>query len=337
MRLVCGDIGGTHARLAAFEIVPRELGGASLTAAGERQYASREHANLEQIVRTFQEELPGDYTVGAFGLPGPVRDGRCRTTNLPWLVDAEGLAAAGSLQRVLLLNDLEASAWALDALPAESLRVLTRGEPTVMGNAALIAAGTGLGEAGLAWDGVRRRPFATEGGHASFAPTNDLELALLEFLLERFEHVSWERLLSGPGLVHIYEFLCEHRGARLGPWLEEADERGGDLAARISRAGLEGRDDLAAEALDVFVRLYGAEAGNLALKTMATAGIYLGGGIAPKILPKLEDGAFLEAFVAKGRMRPLLEAIPVTVVLDENAALMGAARAALASVPRPRT
>lgn len=321
MRLLAGDIGGTNTRLASFEVAD----GTDLRLAREEAYPSREHADFRALVESFLAGEPEHPDRACFGIAGPVRDGRAKVTNLPWTVDAAELAAELAIPRVALLNDLEAFAWALEALPASSLEVLAPGEPAAEGNAALISAGTGLGEAGLAWDGRRRRPFATEGGHASFAPQGELEISLLRYLGRRYGHVSWERVVSGPGLVGIHEFLREHRRTPAPGWLAE-ELAAGDPAAAISKAALEGRDEIAAEALDLFVRGLGAEAGNLALKVMATAGVYLGGGIAPKILPRLRQPAFLEAFRAKGRMQPLLEAMPVTVVSEDGAALLGAAR-----------
>ncbi|HSM97459.1 MAG TPA: glucokinase, partial [Gallionella sp.] len=217
----------------------------------------------------------------------------------------------------------------LPALNKDDLLTLHAGAPDdggigTGGNAAVIAAGTGLGEAGLFWDGQRYRPFATEGGHASFSPGNDLEIALLRHLQQRHGHVSWERVVSGPGLVGLHEFLCLHRGVALPGWLRQEMEQG-DAAAGIAAAALSERDGLCVEALDWFVRLYGAEAGNLALKVMSRGGVYLGGGIAPKILPVLQSGRFLEGFFSKGRMRPLLEAMTVRVILNDRAALYGPA------------
>lgn len=326
MRALAGDVGGTNTRLASFEVGVAGGSGrgrASLRLDREETYPSREHAGLEAIVESFLAgEQPPERA--CFGIAGPVRDGRCQATNLAWVVDAAQLAAALRIVQVALINDLEAFAWGIDELPASSLAPLAAGDPDAHGNAALIAAGTGLGEAGLAWDGHRRRPFATEGGHTSFAPQGEVESELLRYLAERHGHVSWERVVSGPGLVGIHAFLCEHRRAPAPGWLAEELEAG-DPAAAISQAALDGRDEIAVEALDLFVRCFGAEAGNLALKVMATAGVYLGGGIAPKLLERLRAPDYLEAFRAKGRMRPLLEAMPVTVVLDEDAALLGAA------------
>lgn len=326
--ILAGDIGGTNTRLALYERAagtPRRV--------RLHSYLSREHGDLGELLNDFCVGA-GTVSAACFGIAGPVRGGRCQATNLPWVIDAAVLGRSLGTERVALLNDLEAHAWALDGLAPAEVRVLAPGAPDPEGNAALIAAGTGLGQAGLAWDGRHRRPFATEGGHSTFAPRDTLERKLSAFLERRFEHVSWERVLSGPGLVAIHEFLSELRSEPAPSWLAE-EMRSGDPAAAIAHAGLGGRSEVASDALDLFVTLYGAEAGNLALKTMATAGVWVGGGIAPKILPRLEEPRFLAAFSAKGRMRPLLEAMPVAVILSDDTALDGAARYAGAELLEP--
>jgi glucokinase len=252
------------------------------------------------------------------------------TPNLPWVVDAHELARDLKVPSVRLLNDLEANAYGIAALDAQDFVTLNPGAPGATGNAAVISVGTGLGEAGLFWNGETHLPFACEGGHADFAPRNALEAELMLWLQARHGRVSYERVLSGPGLLSIYEFLRDTGKGSEAPELREA-LRQGDGPAAISAAGLEGRDALCVKALDLFVSLYGAEAGNLALKVMATGGVYIGGGIAPKILKKLQAPAFLEAFADKGRMRPLLEAMPVKVITKDTAALLGAARVAAMS------
>lgn len=320
MKILVGDIGGTKTRLAVYEV-----GEGTYHRRAEEVYASAAHRCLEEIAQAFLAGIGTTCQRACFGIAGPVRGGRSRTTNLPWWVEAGELCRVLEIPQVALLNDLEAAAYAIGALPPESLEVLAEGDPDPTGNAALISAGTGLGQAGLAWDGHRLRPFATEGGHTSFAPTDELEVGLLRHLAQHTEHVSWERVLSGPGLVALYTFLRNQRRVPEPPWLTDA-LRDGDPAAAISNAALEGRCEVCHEALERFVRLYGAEAGNLALKTMATAGVFVGGGIAVKILPRLATSSFLDAFRAKGRMRPLLEAMPVSVILDDHAPLLGAAR-----------
>jgi glucokinase len=321
MIILSGDVGGTKTRLALFE-----ARGNRLDLDTEQTFASRDYPSLEGIAEGFLKGRRGRVDGACFGIPGPVRDGRAEVTNLPWLVEAGRLAKELGIPAVALLNDLEALGHGVLALEESELRVLHRGTPDATGNAGLIAAGTGLGEAGLFRDGEALRPFPSEGGHADFAPSTDLEIELLRHLRGRFGgHVSWERVLSGPGLVNIYGFLREHRGSAEPSWLTE-QMRGGDPAAAVSQAGLAGRCPVCSEALDVFVRLYGAEAGNLALKLKATAGVYVGGGIAPKILERLEGPGFIDAFRAKGRMSSLLQDVPVRVVLSDRAVLLGPAR-----------
>ncbi len=315
--ILAGDVGGTTTRLVFFR--------ADLTPILTHSFRSLEHAGLSEIVRQFVSEARLPVERASFGVAGPVRDGRSKITNLPWVVDARDLARQLGLESVGLINDLEANAYGIAVLRPEDLLLLSPGSPDSTGNAALIAAGTGLGEAGLYWDGKEHRPFACEGGHATFAPRSELEIDLLRHLMGRIEHVSWESILSGRGLQRVYEFLRDSGRGKEPRWLAEK-MRHEDPAAAISQAGLQGECDLCAQALDLFVSLYGSEAGNLALKVMATGGLYVGGGIAPKILQKMRDASFLEAFRAKGPMRPLLEAMPVRVILNEATALIGAAR-----------
>ncbi len=317
-----GDIGGTHTRLAVFGDDGRRAPDGA-----KHEYPSREHAGLDEIVRQFASDTGVHPTAACFGVAGPVRNGRCVATNLPWIIDAAVLGRELDTP-TWVINDLEAFAWGLASLAPDELIALSPGADDATGNAAVVAAGTGLGEAGLYWDGRQHEPFATEGGHASFAPTDEVEVALLRWLQGRFgQHVSWERVVSGPGLVSVYEFLRDTGRGEEPPWLAEA-MRGGDPGAAIAEAALDGRSPLAVEALHRFVSLYGREASNFALKVMATGGVYLGGGIAPRILPKLRDGTFLASFLDKGRMRPLLEAMPVRVVLNDQAGLLGAGRCA---------
>ena len=325
---LAGDIGGTKTHLAVVEV-----DGTRVLIKREATYPSSAYAMFEELLGDFLSgaDIPRH---AAFGIAGPVGGRVVQTTNLPWYIDADALQRQFGLAHCTLLNDLEATAYGLPALGADDVLTLQAGVLNACGNAAVIAAGTGLGEAGLYWDGVQHHPFATEGGHASFSPGDELEIALLQYLQQRHRHVSWERVVSGMGLLSLHEFLRTYRHAAAPQWLIEEMENG-DAAAVIADAALSGRDEICAETLHRFVRLYGAEAGNLALKVMSRGGLYLGGGIAPKILPLLQDGTFLDAFLNKGRMRPLLEAMPVRVILNDRAALLGAAlRAAqLADVP----
>jgi glucokinase len=321
--ILAGDIGGTNARLAYFQ--PKN---GHFELVSERVFPSREHRELGEIVTRFLDESGTRPEAACFGIAGPVRNGRVETSNLPWVIEQSILAKQIHLPATLLINDLEASAWGIGALSKGDLVTLNVGGATIAGNQAVVAPGTGLGEAGLFWDGTRHHVFACEGGHTDFAPQGELQIELLRYLTKRSGHVSYERILSGPGLVNVYEFLSESGCGKESEALAAA-MKVGDPAAEISHAALSGKDDLAAHAMDIWVAVYGAEASNLALKIMATGGLFLAGGITPKILPKLQDPLFMKAFLEKGRLRPLVEAMPVHVVMNEKAGLLGAARCAV--------
>jgi len=327
--ILAGDIGGTSARLARFE-----LEGGRLRTDKVERYASRNYRGLGEIVRAFMGTQKGEISIAAFGIPGPVRSGEAITPNLPWVVKRAELAAGLGIDAVWLLNDLEANAYGLPLLEPEDFAPINAGRADPQGNLAVVSAGTGLGEAGAVWNGRRHEPFAGEGGHASFAPRNELEAELLLHLHRRIGHVSWERVVSGPGLSRIYEFLRDSGRGTEQPAVREA-MRSGDPASVISESALAGRCALCADALDLFVSLYAAEAGNFALKILATGGVYLGGGIAPKIVGKLRTPEFMDSFSDKGRMRDFLEDIPVSVILNDEAALLGAARFAALSAGLP--
>jgi glucokinase len=318
--ILAADIGGTSSRIGVFE-----LEGARVRSVTEAVYSSRGHAGLDEIVGAFLSSHRPQVDRAGFAVAGPVIGGRVEAPNLPWAVDARSLARAVGLPAVGLLNDLEANAHGIPLLEDKDFLVLNPGAPDASGNRAVISAGTGLGEAGVYWDGREHHPFAGEGGHADFAPHTDVEVELLVHLRKRFgPHVSWERVVSGPGLTGIYEFLRDTGRGAEPAWLRDA-LRAGDPPAVISRAAREGTSEICARALSIFVSAYGAEAGNLALKVLATGGVYVGGGIAPKIAETLQR-PFMDAFVAKGRMRRLLEAVPVRVILNDRTALLGAAR-----------
>ncbi len=320
--ILVGDIGGTSTRLAAFEIRDSRL-----IVAAEETFPSCRYDGLEEIAAAFVGRRKLDINCACFGIAGPVLNGCVKTPNLAWTVEAAVLARTLGLPEVSLINDLEANAYGVAALQPNEFFVLNAGATCPTGNIAVISAGTGLGEAGLYWDGNEHRPFACEGGHADFAPRTDLETEMLTWLRAKFGRVSCERVLSGPGLVNIYQFLCSTgKGKPDANITAEMARR--DPSAVISRAALADSDPLCVKALDLFVGFYGAEAGNLALKMMSTGGIYIGGGIAPKILEKIKGSIFMDAFLDKGRMRPLLGAMPVRVIMNENTALLGAARCA---------
>jgi glucokinase len=310
--ILAGDIGGTSTRLGLFNGDPRVPEALEI-------YSSREHDGLEEMIRKFLRTHPAQVEGAAFGIAGPVRNGRCvDTTNLAWPVDAGSVAEVTRVGSPILLNDLEANAWGLAALGPDDLAVINEGDPGAAGNLAVVSAGTGLGQAGLYWDGGRHRPFATEGGHTDFAPRNELECGLARYLQAEYGHVSYERVCSGMGLVNVYRYLRGSDGAR-GPELD---------APAITRAALDGTDSTCSWALDLMISIYGAQAGNAALSLMATGGVYLGGGMPPRILSRLQKGGFMRAFVDKGRFQSMLERIPVYVILNDKAALLGAARAA---------
>jgi len=319
MQLLVGDIGGTKTVLA---IAETDAGGIRLS--GERRYASRDFASLEAVVARFFAETGRTCERAAFAVAGPVQDDRSEITNLPWAPNARHLEQALDLRAVRLLNDLEAAAWGIAALAPSDFEVLHPGEPNPVGNACVAAAGTGLGEAGLYWDGASHRPFATEGSHADFAPRDEREMALLRWFQERYGYVSWDRVVSGMGIADSYDCLRERHGtAGSDPLREVAVE---DKPAAIAAAAAAGSCPVCVETMQLFMTFYGREAGNLALKHMAVGGVYLGGGIAPKNLDLLRRGPFLEAFFDKGPMTALMRRMPVKVILEQRAPLFGAAR-----------
>jgi len=321
--ILAGDIGGTNTRLAFFEGTPEHL-----TPAAIEIFPSREFKGPEEIAQKFLAKHNQAVSAACFGIAGAVLDGHVETPNLPWVADARQMARTIGLDQVSLINDLEANAHGIFLLQDADLVVLNPGIANARGNRALISAGTGLGEAGLLAEseGVYR-PFASEGGHVDFAPRNDLEIDLLRYLMAHFEHVSYERVLSGPGLYNIYQFLRDTGRGEEPSWLTQQIAHG-DPSAIIAKSALEGTSAICVQALDIFVSIYGAEAGNLALKVVAVGGMYVGGGIAPKILRKLSSSTFMKAFSAKGRVSSWLKEIPVRVIINDKAALFGAGRVA---------
>jgi glucokinase len=318
--ILAGDIGGTSTRLAFFTV---EGGRVNLVV--EKVYSSRGHKSLDEIVVEFVSHHRLAIELACFGIAGPVQHGRVQTPNLPWVVDQETLARELRIPSVWLINDLLANTYGILTLEEKEFAVLNAGAPNAVGNAAVISAGTGLGEAGIYWDGKRYHPFACEGGHSDFAPRNELEIYLLRYLIAKFGRASCERVVSGPGLRNIFDFLRETGRGEAPDWLlAEMEEK--DPSAVIARAALDGKSELCVKALDILISCFGAEAGNLALKMLATGGVFIGGGIAPKIIQKLRERAFIDAFTQKGRFTHLLESIPVRVILNDKAALFGAAR-----------
>jgi glucokinase len=323
MRILAGDVGGTKTTLALFL---RE--GSTLRRKELRSFPSGRYPDLESILTEFLAGKPGVDAV-CIGVAGPVVSGRSRVTNLPWVVDEDSVKTAIGAPRAFLINDMQATAFSVAFLPGESLAVLQGGKADPRGNVAVIAAGTGLGASFLVWAGTRYLPVASEAGHADFPPRDEREVRLFHYLKGRHGRVSVERAVSGPGLHAIYRFLRESEGMAESPEIE-ALLAAEDLPHVISQEGLSGRSGACREALRMFSSLYGAQAGNLALQMMATGGVYLGGGIAPSILPILSEGPFLESFLSKGRFREYLSRVPVKVILDDKAALLGAAHFAFA-------
>ena len=318
---LAGDIGGTKTNLAIYEYD----GDGRLNAKKTGSFPSRDHGALGDVIRKFfGTEITG-IRHACFGVAGPVKNGVVRATNLPWVVDAAALQAELQFQNVSLLNDLEANAYGINTLlPHELVALNPKADVRPVGNRALISAGTGLGEAGMVWDGVTHRPFASEGGHASFSPNDALGDELLAFLRQERGHVSWERVLSGMGMSNLYRFFRQRSSQPEPEWLTQQLEHG-DLGAVVCEAGLTNKDEACVATVDCFVRNYGSEAGNLALKMLSIGGVYIGGGIAPKMLSKMQSPIFLDAFYHKGRMKSLLESMPVRVILNDKTALQGAA------------
>jgi glucokinase len=332
--ILAGDVGGTKVHLALYDFINGKL-----EYSRDERFPAKDYSGLEEIVTEFLG--PHKVTAACFGVPGPVRNGRLRLTNLPWTLDSHELSVSLAITHVFLINDLEANGYGVAELSADQIFTLSEGDVSQIGNRALIAAGTGLGEAMLIWDGRNHTPYPSEGGHADYAPRNEDEIDLLRFLKQKYNgRISTERVVSGPGLTNIYEFLREVRGVDEPVWLAEriAAE---DPNAVITELALAAKSEICEKALDIFVSAYGAETGNLALKLLSVGGVYVGGGIAPRIIEKLKDGRFLKAFTDKGRLSQLLVNMPVRIILESRAALLGAAayaeaRAAELSGTSPR-
>lgn len=321
--ILAGDIGGTKTVLA---LMQRDADGL-LSCVQEQTFASGEYPSFDAILELF---LPKNVHIATacFGIAGPVVDQQCYATNLSWTIVGDLLKAKLGTERVRLLNDLEAMAVGLLHLQAEDFIELNPNAETHAGTIAVIAAGTGLGEAILYWDGQQHHPIATEGGHCSFAPQNQQQDKLLEFLRGRYpQHVSYERILSGIGFSNLYDFLLDSQFAPACPAVpnaQDAKQSNLDRNAIISRLGINGEDALCSEVVRLFVEIYGAEAGNLVMKSFATGGVFIGGGIGPKIRSALESGSFMQAFTAKGRFQAMLGKVSVKLALNARTPLLGA-------------
>jgi glucokinase len=320
--LMVGDIGGTKTELAVYSSITT----LSVPVA-DAIFPSAQYQSLEEIVRSFQEQFDVPVDRACFGIAGPVEEGEVTTTNLPWVVKAASLKEELNLRSVLLLNDLEAQASAVPFLQAADLRVLNRGDAIKAAPLAVVAPGTGLGEAFLTWDGQHYIAHTSEGGHADFAPTNELQVGLLRYLQPRLDHVSYEWVCSGRGIPNVYAYLKDSGYAKESQEVAEQLARAKDHTPVIVEAAMDpaSPDPLCVATIDLFVSILGAEAGNVALKILPRGGVYIGGGIPPRILPFLQKPLFLQAFMNKGRLAEILHPIPVYVILNRKIGLLGAA------------
>lgn len=315
--VLAGDVGATKTNLALYKT---EKGQVMLQY--EAQYKSRHYKNIFDLIRAFiGNNLPFPDSI-CLGVAGPVFQGQARLSNIDWEINADDLSAHFNIKKVRLINDLEATAYGLAMLNDSDVVTIHHGDDTAHGNAAIIAPGTGLGEAGLYWDGNYYHPFATEGGHADFAARNEFDFDLYNFLRKKFGHVSWERLVCGPGIVNIYQFLRDEKKQEVPEWLREEIAKG-DAPAVISRHVSE--SEICKETMRLFIRFLAYESANLVLKLKATGGLFIGGGIAPKIVALLENNAFYSSFCQSGRLNYLLEKVPVKIILNDKTALLGAA------------
>ena len=316
MAVLAGDAGGTKSRF--------------LLKQGEKvllkeKFYNRYYESFSEVLKDFLTKKRVKISKACLGIAGPILHNRCAATNLPWEIDGSFLSSEFKIPKVRLINDMEANAYGISCLKKEEFVVLNPGEKDAKGHAALISAGTGLGEAGLFWSGKGHRPFATEGSHADFAPRNELEIHLLCYLKKKYGHVSYERAVSGMGIANLYRFLVDQGVEKSSLAVEKVFEEGGDPPEAISEGALKLKDKTCLRVMEWFISLYGAEAGNVALKFLSKGGLYVGGGIAPKILPLFKKETFMTAFVDKGRFCDLLKQIPVKIILNEETALIGAA------------
>ena len=323
--ILAGDVGGTKVHLSLYSFA-----GGNLVKLREEKFPAAEYPCLDDVVKTFLakgQEKREEIVASCFGCPGPVRDGRLKLTNLPWELDARDLQRNLGIEHIFLINDLEANGYGIPELAKDQIHTLHEGDPAGVGHRGLISAGTGLGECVLIWDGKLRRhqPIPSEGGHVDFSPRNEREIALLNYLRRTLNgRVSFERVVSGLGIRNVYAFLRDDQKMDEPAWLRDrmASE---DPNAVIGTCAEEGSSEICVETMNIFAAAFGAKAGNLALTLLSAGGIYLGGGIAPKVLQVMGNGKFTEAFLDKGRMTPILETVPVRVILDDTCALLGAA------------
>ncbi|HEX4155755.1 MAG TPA: glucokinase [Acidobacteriaceae bacterium] len=328
--ILAGDVGGTKVHLALYNFDEGRL-----APVRDEKFPAGDFACLDDVIKSFlapdetggKDDVREQIVACCFGCPGPVRDGRLKLTNLPWTLDARDLQKSLGIEHIFLINDLEANGYGIPELAPEKVFTLHAGDPSSIGHRGLIAAGTGLGECLLIYDAKTGRhiPIASEGGHCDFAPRNDREIALLQYLRKKLNgRVSYERVIAGIGIRSVYEFLRDDQKLEEPQWLRDRIA-GEDPNAVISQCAEDGSSPLCLETMKIVSAVYGSETGNIALKVLATGGMYVGGGIAPKMLKLLESGGFIEAFLDKGRLSPLLQTIPVRVILDDTCALLGAA------------
>jgi glucokinase len=322
MIVLAGDVGGTNARLALVE-----LDHAGAKVGRTAIYPSRDYPGLAPIVAKFLAETGARPERACYGIAGPVVDQRVHTSNLSWIIDGAALGRETGIGPTLLINDFAAVGWGVGRLGTQDLVTLQAGEPQPNGPIGLLGAGTGLGTGFLLWDKGSYGVHASEGAHAAFAARDELEWGLVKFLAKQFGRVSWERVVAGPGFVHLYQYLAAAGFAPEQPAVRAEMEKA-DAAAVVTRHGLAGTDAICVKALDMFVSAYGAQAGHLAVTIVATGGIYLAGGIAPKIITKLEDGTFMRSFRALGRFEEFATRVPVKVIMNPDVGLLGAAAAA---------
>lgn len=316
--ILAGDVGGTKTNLALFEVKMGEL-----SLLKEESYKTKGYTSLLEMIKTFQGEETAKIDSVCFGVAGPITKGKVHGTNFPWDIASDELVKGLHLQAVSLVNDMQANAYGLALLQEADLDRLKYGSK-IEGNAVIISPGTGLGEAGLYWDGARYHPFATEGGHCDFSPRNDFDLEIWQYFHQKYGHVSWERLLSGQGIHDTYQLIRNVSGEK-EPERLTAQMAKKDPAAAITRSALDGTDMVCMETLDLFIRFLAIEASQLALKFKATGGVYIGGGIMPKIIKGMNREVFYSNFAQSGRMNSLLQMVPVSVILNEKTALLGAA------------
>lgn len=322
MRVLAGDIGGTKTLLQIADIFPN-----TFRVVFEKNYESRRYPEFLPLVKEFLKSATAHTELilasACFGIAGPVKEREAHTTNLPWRIDADACVRELKINNIALINDFQAVGYGIDGLEEKDFVTLQNGVEQATGPRVVIGAGTGLGEGFSVWNGDRYDIFPSEGGHVDFGPADDIQLELLKYLRARFGRVTYERVVSGPGLQNIYSFLRDREPRAESPELKNALS-GDEGAGAISRFAVEQHDRLAAQALEIFCSVYGAQAGNLALTCLPSGGVYIAGGIAPKIIEKLKTGTFIEAFKNKGRMQPLLASMPVRVIMNPKVGLIGA-------------